>query len=309
MRMTRSCCGPPAFYCFVAWAIAWPGGAAVTHGAEIEVFVQLIDEAKTPAREAGVLTEILVREGQLVRDGELLARVEDSEARYLQRRAQLDVVIARQQAEDDVIVRAAEKAAAVAENDWRRAQRTVDRNPNAISASEVDHLQLTAERASLEVERARRDLAVAQVNLSVKENELEFAGQKLARHQVLAPLAGMVVEVRRRRGEWVQPGDEVLRIVRLDKLRAEGYCEASAARGDWVGRSVQLRVDEAATFPGSVVFVSPEIDPVNGQVRVWAEIENQDLQLSPGQRGVLSLPVTQTTDARAGGTRGKSQAD
>jgi len=38
--------------------------------------------------------------------------------------------------------------------------------------------------------------------------------------------------------------------------------------------SVDLPDKGATTFNGKVVFVSPEINPVNGQARVWAEIDN-----------------------------------
>ena len=55
--------------------------------------------------------------------------------------------------------------------------------------------------------------------------------------------------------------------------------------GELHGRSVKLSVEldgKRVEFPGKVVFVSPEIDPVNGQVRVWAEIDNKDGRLRPG---------------------------
>lgn len=268
--------------------IASPVGAE-----EIEIFIRLIEEARTSAREPGVLKEVAVKEGQLVREGQLLARVEDSQARYLQRRAELELQIAREEAEDDVIVRAAEKAEAVADNDWQRAQRAVERNPNAISASEVEHLRLTAEKATLDVERAKRDFRIAQVSRDLKENELEFAAEHLERHQVLAPIDGMVVEVNRRRGEWVEPGDDVARILRIDQLRAEGFSEARHVQTDWVGRSVTILVDlggpESEKFSGKLVFVSPEIDPVNGQIAIWAEVNNPDLRLRPGLRGTMTI--------------------
>ncbi|MCH5376555.1 MAG: efflux RND transporter periplasmic adaptor subunit [Planctomycetes bacterium] len=262
-------------------------------GQEIEVFIRLIEEARTPAREAGVLKEVSAKEGQLVREGQLLARVEDSQARYQHRRAELEVQIAREEAEDDVIVRAAEKAAAVAHNDWQRAEKAVDLNPNAISASEVEHLRLTAEKAALDVERSQRDFRIAQVNRDVKKNELEFAAEQLERHQVIAPIDGMVVEVNRRRGEWVEPGDNVARIVRIDRLRAEGFSDAREVRADWVGRAVTILIDKDGpnpeSFAGKIIFVSPEIDPVNGQIALWAEVDNPQLRLRPGLRGTMTI--------------------
>jgi macrolide-specific efflux system membrane fusion protein len=42
-------------------------------------------------------------------------------------------------------------------------------------------------------------------------------------------------------------------------------------------------------FFGQVVFVSPEIDPVNGQVRVLIEIDNPELTLRPGTRATAVI--------------------
>ena len=55
--------------------------------------------------------------------------------------------------------------------------------------------------------------------------------------------------------------------------------------------AVELPDGQQAEFPGKLVFVSPEIDPVNAQVRVWAEIENEGLRLRPGMRGRLIVKV------------------
>ncbi|MBC8871096.1 MAG: HlyD family efflux transporter periplasmic adaptor subunit [Planctomycetes bacterium] len=264
-----------------------------TQSAEIEAFVRLIEQAETSAREAGVLTTVLAKEGQMVTEGEVLAQIEDVQARFDKKRAELELEIAREDSENDVAVRASQKAAAVAQNDWQRVQRTVDKNPNAISASEVEHRRLTAEQAELEVERAQRDLRIARVQRQVKENECQFAAEKLERHKVVAPLGGMVIEVHRRRGEWVEPGERVLRIVRIDRLRIEGFVDASQARSDWKGLpvtvTVEMNEDSTERFAGEVVFVSPEIDPVNGQVAIWAELENRDLLLRPGLRASMTI--------------------
>ncbi len=41
--------------------------------------------------------------------------------------------------------------------------------------------------------------------------------------------------------------------------------------------------EKKSSFAGQIVFVSPEVDPITGQVRVWAEIDNKDSRLRPGQ--------------------------
>ena len=51
------------------------------------------------------------------------------------------------------------------------------------------------------------------------------------RRKIFAELSGIVVEVNRHPGEWVEPSETVFRLLRMDRLRAEGflhYFESSA---------------------------------------------------------------------------------
>src|SRR5438876_950872 len=136
--------------------------------------------------------------------------------------------------------------------------------------------------ASVEISSAVIKISeeVAGLTRDIRDSEHKIASEQLERRTILAPLRGMIVEVLRRRGEWVQPGDTVVRIVRLDRLKAEGFLPAKHASLDLVGSKVRLKVvgadNKATEFPGHIVFVNPEIDPLNSQVRVWAEVENLD---------------------------------
>ena len=122
--------------------------------------------------------------------------------------------------------------------------------------------------------------------------EVETAQLQLAQHQLLAPFAGTVVLIRGRIGEWVEVGDQVLRLVAVDRLRAEGFLAGAQASRALVGKPVTLRVasgEQTFDVTGTLRFVSPEQEPVSGQVRVWAEIPNTDGTLRPGQRGTLEI--------------------
>ena len=101
------------------------------------------------------------------------------------------------------------------------------------------------------------------------------------------------MEVSRHRGEWVKPGETVFHILRLDRLRAVGFLKAAYATHNLQDYVVRLRVElpgaGIAEFPGKVIFLNPEIDPVNTQIRIWVEIENKGLQLRPGMRGKMTI--------------------
>ena len=87
-----------------------------------------------------------------------------------------------------------------------------------------------------------------------------------------------------------------MRIIKINPLRVEAFVDGSKYGANLYGRPARLTAhlppgDRVAEFHGRVVFVSPEVQPVNGQVRVWAEVENRDLQLRPGTRGTLTIDL------------------
>jgi RND family efflux transporter MFP subunit len=256
------------------------------------VLIKLIEQVDVPAREAGVLDKVLVREGDLVEEGARLAQIEDVDALLDMRRAQLELVGARKAAESDVQVRYARKSLEVAESELRRAVDSAKRLAQSVSQSEMEQLKLEVQRGALEVEQAQLELDLAKVTAQAKENDVQIAEHNISQRRINSPLAGFVAEIHRHRGEWVQPGQAILRILRLDRLRAEGLVNAALVNDGLMGRSVQLTVqigDEPTKFTGKIAFVSPEVDPVNGQVRVWAEVENTGLKLRPGLHGSMTI--------------------
>lgn len=252
------------------------------------VQLTLIDQAELPARVAGVLAAVHVVEGQQVEVGEVVAQLEDYDTQLLHTRAELESEIAQLKAANDAAVRCAEKALAVAEADQERGEKTAKKNALSISLSELDQLRLQTERAFFEVERAKHEFEVAQVTGRLKENDVKLAARNLETRRIEAPLNGIVVEVNPHEGEWVEPGETVIRVVNTDRLRAAGFVDLQDAHPGLVGAQAIVSVDlpgrPAAELSGKVAFVSPEADPVNGQTKIWAEIDNRDHLLLPGMR-------------------------
>jgi RND family efflux transporter MFP subunit len=257
------------------------------------MLLRLIEQVDVPARESGVLAGVNVVEGQMVKEGAVLAEIDDGEARIAEERARIECEMARVTATNTVHVRFAKKSAEVAQAELRRSAESNERYPKSISESEMDRLRLVVEKARLEIEQAEYDHRVAAFNQQVKENDYRGGQQKVKQHKITAPLSGAVVQVHRRRGEWVKPGEVVVRILRLDRLRAEGFLKTEHWSDQLQGRPVRLWVDlpkaPRAEFSGKVVFLDPEIDPVNAQVRIWAEVENAGLRLRPGMRATMAL--------------------
>jgi macrolide-specific efflux system membrane fusion protein len=250
------------------------------------VVLRLLEEAEVPAQEAGVVTTVAVREGQRVKQGDLLAQIDDQVPRLAAEAVQAQFDIARAKAANDVRQRFAKKSLEVSQAELRRSMESIERFAKSISQSQLDVERLTVQKNQLEAEQAEHERQVAILEMKAQENELSAARAQVARRQVLAPFDGVVVQIYVRRGEWVEPGQKALRVVNVDRLKAEGFVPAAGAVAELSGKEVSLEVEglsEQRAPAGTIVFVSPEVDPITGQVRVWAEIDNREGKLRPGQ--------------------------
>jgi macrolide-specific efflux system membrane fusion protein len=267
-----------------------------------KALVTVIEEAEIPAKVDGALAAVEVREGQAVERGAVVARIEDDEVRLTHERARTEFEIASKQAKNDLKVRIARKSADVARAEHKRAVESVEKYKKSVSETELDRLRLAAEKAELDIDQALHEQETAQLTGRLKEIEMELAKQAVDRRTIVSPISGMIVQVNQHQGEWVQSGKTVVRVLRVDRLRVEGFVLAKKLTGDLVGRRTTLTIDlpgePAATFDGTLTFVSPEVNAVSGQVRVWAEVENRKLKLRPGLRGALTIHADAAQTAR-----------
>jgi macrolide-specific efflux system membrane fusion protein len=262
--------------------------SSTSNGLDVEsVVLRLLEEAEVPAQEAGVVTEVAVREGQRVKQGERLAQIDDQVSRLAEQAAGAQYDIAREKATNDVRIRFAKKALEVSEAELRRSTESIERVARSVSQSQIDVERLTVQKNRLEAEQADHEQQIATLEMKAKQNELSAAREQVARRKIVAPFDGMIVQVYVRKGEWVEPGQKAMRVVNVDRLKAEGFMPAAAASRVAPGADAELAVtdslEQTKSVIGKIVFVSPEVDPITGQVRIWAEVDNRDSGLRPGQ--------------------------
>jgi len=278
--------------CSALWTNACHVQAAESIPVE-SVLIRLIEEVEVPTQEEGLMVEVMVKEGSQVRAGDVLARLDDATAKVAVGRAETEVAIAERKAGNDVTIRFAKKQFEVAQAELARAKESIQKYPKSISDTEMDRLKLTVDRSKLEIEQAEHLLEVERLTQQLKQQEHTAARLSLDRRKMLAPIDGVVVEVDARPGEWVEPGQKIMRLLRMDPLRAEGFISAKQLPDSLLDAKARVIVDlpgrKGYTVEGKVVFVSPEIDPVNDQVRVWVEIENRELLLRPGLKAKMEI--------------------
>lgn len=292
----RSCAG--AIVALHWLLVAAPLVATETIVAE-SVVLQLIDETDLAAGESGLLMQLRVSEGDQVARGDVIARIDDTAARIAAQAAEAELLLAKARSENDVAIRAAETAQRVAEAELARSEESIARFPKSVSQSQLDVERLSIDKLKLEVEAGRYELRLARLAEDVASQKLAAAELEVRRRRIVAPIDAVAVAVDASVGEWVEPGQKLVRLVNTRRLKAEGFVSAAeAAQGleGWQATIVVTGTDLQAT--GHVVFVSPEVDPINKQVRLWAEVENLDGQLRPGQPVSMQLvhPHTPTQE-------------
>ena len=233
---------------------------------------QPIDQTVVKARVAGRLAEVLVREGDKVTKGQLLARFEATE---LQAK-----VNERQSAVD----------AARAELRWASRDRS-DKETlsarNIVSQSAADQARSTAENRTSMV--------------AVSEAQLEVARKNLADAEVRAPFAGVVGERIANQGESLPIDGKIVAL--LDTSHVEIAAQMPAAD------VVRLQVGQAATislegfgerpFNGQVTRISPTAQAGSRSIPVYVEILDHDDGLRGGLFGTGTIAVKEKAHALA----------
>jgi membrane fusion protein (multidrug efflux system) len=223
-----------------------------------------LNETTVKAKVAGELVEVTVREGETVRRGQVLARIDTTElaARAAAKRA--DVEAARAQR-------------VLAEKN-RATQKTL-LEKNFISQSAFDSTQSVYEVALARLQAAEADLAVAQ--------------KALGDAVLSAPISGIVAQRLAQPGERVPIDARILAIVDLSRLQLEAAVPASEIGRVKVGQPVSFRVDGfgAREFAGHIERINPSTIAGSRSINVYAVIENPEGMLRGGlfAQGGLTL--------------------
>jgi len=258
------------------------------------------------AERGGVVTRVAVEEGMAVKAGALLAelRPEDAagelasaQARVETARAELERLhqggSAAERAELDNQEQAAEAARARAEREIAVLRRLVDKG--AATRAELEAAERQREQAQLELAAVRRKRAAlimpgervaAEARLREAEAALAQARRRLSLTRVLAPAAGTIYALGVREGAYLQPGDLVAHLGRLERLRVRVYVDEPEVGRVAVGQPVEIRWDAlpGVAWKGEVERLPAEIVALGTRQvgQVICTIENAGGRLIPG---------------------------
>jgi membrane fusion protein, multidrug efflux system len=224
---------------------AFAGGPAITGAIQPE------RQADLRAEVSAVVLAVLKENGDSVRRGDLLVRLDDTAIR--------DSLTAAETA-----ARTATLALEQAERQYQRLK-TLQAS-GMVSAPQVEEAEIRRNAAQSEVEGARTRVVSAR--------------QQLQRTQVRAPFDGVVSDRKVSAGDTAQIGKELVNVIDPRSLRFEGFVSADHVGKVRTGQQANFRVlgFTDREFTGRVARVNPAANPTTRQVAVLVDFNDRSQQ-------------------------------
>jgi len=241
-------------------------------------YVKAIDDIMIPAEAAGKIVALPVREGGTVREGDEVTRLSNTDAKLQAFVAWKEFQAAEEEAKNDIKVRASEAASKVKDAELNKALEVNKTTKDAVTAMEVERMRLDAVHAKLQTEQSEFQFDVAKITMAVQEGKRRLANHEYHKRNVKSPLNGVVVRYEKHIGEWVNIGEPILRLMRLDRLHVTRLIYArDYAPHTMMNRPVEIVVrigDQIEKVSGTVSYVEPELASDQSYM-IRAEIENR----------------------------------
>jgi len=252
----------------------------ITQGLPVSGTVKAVNYAVIKARVAGELKEVVAREGDAVKAGDVLARIDPTE---YQRRWQ----------------QAAETASA-AKSQMEIAQRAWDSNKALVGQGFIS--------------KAAMDNSIASYQGAIASHKAAIAGADVARKALddatlRAPFAGIVSGRAAQVGERVAIDAKIMELVDLSQLEVEVPLSPSESMDVRVGQAAALQIeDRQATVGAKVKRISPSAQAGSRSVLIYLALDKAEgLRhglfakgiLGMGKSKILAVPLSTVRTDRA----------
>jgi RND family efflux transporter MFP subunit len=244
--------------------------------------VRPVHQAYVRAKVAGEVMEMRVKEGEALKAGQLIARLDPAEYQ-----ARLDERLA---------------TLAAARATWENSERTRRNNEELLRKNFISQQAYDNTLANADVARAQVKAAEANVALAKKSVDDTV---------VRAPWGGQVAERLAQVGDKAAIDMRLINLVDLSRVEVEAGVPAGDIPAVAIGQAVDLRVEGFAgrAFTGRIARIAPQAAPGSRSLMVYVEIANPDLALKGGmfakgaltlgsRAGVIAVPVTALREER-----------
>ncbi len=237
-------------------------------GVPVSGALRAVDSAMLKARAAGELQGLVLREGDRVRAGDIVARIDPTEAQARLRQAQQQADAARAQVDIN--------------------QRQLNNNKALVDQGFISATALVTSQASLESAQASHRAALAAADIARKGLEDTV---------IRSPIAGLVAQRLAQPGERVAIDARVIEVVDLSKMELEALLSPADSVRVQVGQTALLTIEGASEPVKAIVArISPSAQAVNRTVPTYLRVDAMASGLALRQglfvQGILNTGMT-----------------
>lgn len=268
----------------------------------VRIFGLGTQEARVASRlgfeTSGALVEVRADHGDLVRSGDLLARLQDGEAR-----ARLDKSLAGVGAAEAALAKS-EALAARARTVATQKRRIDDRRRSlverqTVSVESAEQAELDARVAEADAGVADRDVEAARVALAAARAQSVLDAALLDRLRLAAPYDGVVVARHRELGSVMNPGEALFTLVDPASVWIQAFVDEARAGDLAVDQpaAVRLRSRPGTVFSGRVARVGLENDRVGEERRVHVACTDCPAEFHLGEQAEVEITTRRLAEA------------
>ena len=227
-------------------------------GVPVSGALRAVDSAMVKARAGGELQGLTLREGDSVKAGQEVARIDPTEARARLRQAQQQAEAAKSQVDIN--------------------QRQYANNRALVDQGFISATALVNSQASLEAAQSSYQAAVAAADVARKALEDTV---------LRSPISGMVAQRLAQPGERVAVDTRIIEVVDLSRLELEALLNPADSVAVRVGQKAQLTIEGVgAPVPATVVRINPSAQAGSRTVPVYLRVE-QPASATPLRQGLF----------------------
>jgi len=236
------------------------------------------------------LAEVLVDQGDIVKSGQLLARLDDAETKQQVAIAEATLAAARATVER---VRADEaRAQAVLKQTQQDHQRSIDLLAGKItSQADFDKTAEALHVAEADLKRTQSAIVEAQSQGFTAEKTLLYQKEHLAFTEMRSPYDGLVTRRDRDPGGMVVPGASILQLVATNEIWVSAWVDETAMTGLKAGQPARVvfRSEPAKSYAGEVARLGREADRETREFVVDVRVKELPENWTIGQRAEVFI--------------------
>ena len=236
------------------------------------------------------LDEVLVDQGDAVKEGQLLARLNDADIR-----AQIEIATASLAAAQTGVERVKSdeaRALAVEKNARLNHQRMSELlAKRMVSQESMDNAIEQLHIAEADVSRSRATIAETESQVVTARKTLLYQQQRLSYTRVISPYDGLVVRRDRDPGGVVVPGGSLMLLIATNELWVSAWVNETASSGLHMGQPARVvfRSDETNTYAGEVARLGRETDPETREFIADVDVKALPPNWTLGQRAEVFI--------------------